>query len=91
MAITGNNIVEGTFSGTGTSDPCNGKEFTIEMDFAGTASVDVEMHAGAGWVKVETAITANAMRNIKNPTRCQVRLNCTAHTNNVVYKIVAAD
>ena len=91
MAITGNNIVEGTFTAAPTtSAPCNGKEFTVALDFAGTASVDIEVNAGAGWFKHTTAIAADKVQSVEFKTRCQLRLNCTAHTDDVVYKIVAA-
>lgn len=81
-------IVTGTFSGTGTSTPVAGTKVSIKMDFAGTASVDIEEQGHDGnWVKAETAITADAVRVFDRPTLSTVRLNCTAHTNNVVYSL----
>lgn len=81
-------IVTGTFSGTGSSTPVAGTKISIKMDFAGTASVDIEElgHDG-GWVKAETGITADSSQVFDRPTISTVRLTCTAHTNNVVYSL----
>lgn len=81
-------IVTGTFSGTGQSNAVAGTKISIKMDFAGTASVDIEElgHDG-GWIKAETAISADAVRVFDRPTLSTVRLNCTAHTDNVVYSL----
>ena len=81
-------IVTGTFSDTGSSVPVAGTKISIKMDFAGTASVDIEeMGHDGGWVKAETAYTADASLVFDRPTLATVRLTCTAHTNNVVYSL----
>lgn len=78
--------VTGTFSGTGQSDPIIGRAIDIAMDFAGTASVDVERRMPSGsWIKIETAITADYNEVAEYPGNVAIRLNCTAHTNNVEY------
>lgn len=79
---------KGTFSGTGQSAVVNGSHMDILMDFAGTASVDVEVQMPSGaWVKVETGITADYHKVFDPASTLNVRLNCTAHTNNVEYAI----
>lgn len=82
-------LASGTIAGTGTTTAVPGLKFNIAMDFAGTASVDVERYiptAGA-WIKVVTAVTADydAVREYASPVI--LRLNCTAHTNNVKWEI----
>lgn len=84
--------VTGTFSGTGQSNPVSGRNVQIMMDFAGTASVDIEVRGrDGGWIKKTTGITADHHSTISDPTRVTVRLNCTAHTNNVVYSLVSTN
>ena len=56
-------IVTGTFTSaapTASSSPVFGTKIRIKMDFAGTASIDVEeqMHNGS-WIKLVTATTAD--------------------------------
>ena len=87
-------IIKGTFTTTGTTDPIGGRKVGIILDFAGTASVDVEMQMPSGaWVKVPdtgTGITADGPLLLEWPTDVQVRLNCTAHTNNVEYAMMTS-
>lgn len=82
--------VSGTFSGTGQSDTCFGEKILIKMDFAGTASVDVEVALGTAWVKAGDPVTADEVQVFESPVAVELRLNCTAHTNNVVYEMQAA-
>lgn len=78
--------VTGTFSGTGTSSVITGRKIDIAMDFAGAASVDVErLLPNGNYIKIETAITADYNKVAEFPVNVTLRLNCTAHTNNVVY------
>lgn len=78
--------VSGTFAATGQSDPIVGRKINVAMDFAGTASVDIERQMpGGAWIKVDTAITADSDQVLDYPANVAIRLNCTAHTNNVVY------
>jgi hypothetical protein len=59
------------------------------MDFAGTASVDIEVRGHDGnWIKKST-VTADHHSVIEDPTVVEVRLNATAHTDNVVYSLTA--
>ncbi len=82
-------IVSGTFAATGTSEAialCHG---IIAMDFAGTATVDIEeqISTSGSWIKVATGITADYRQNYDSPVLRTLRLNCTAYTNDVVYRI----
>lgn len=79
-------IVTGSFAGTGTSAAIAATKITIKMDFAGTASVDVEEQMPSGsWIKVVTAVTADYRSVYESPTLATLRLNCTAFTNAVEY------
>lgn len=78
--------VTGTFSGTGQSNIITGRVIDIALDFAGTASVDIERQMPSGaWIKIETAVTADYNEVAEFPAAVSIRLNCTAHTNNVAY------
>lgn len=78
--------VTGTFSATGQSSTCTGRKIDIAMNFAGTASVDVERQMPDGaWIKIETAVTADYNAVAEYPASVAILLNCTAHTNDVVY------
>ena len=82
-------VITGTFAGTPTSPEISGRKADIVMDFAGTASVDIERRLPGGtWIKIETAITADAERQKSYAAPTALRLNCTAHTNNVVYALI---
>jgi len=78
--------VTGTFSGTGQQSVIIGRSIDIAMDFAGTASVDVErLLPNGNYIKIETAITADYNKVAEFPANVTLRLNCTAYTNAVVY------
>lgn len=80
--------VTGTFSGTGQSPVITGRKIDIAMDFAGTASVDVErLLPNGSYIKIETAITADYNKVAEFPANVTLRLNCTAHTNDVFYEM----
>ena len=78
-------MASGTFTGTGTSTPVAGMKFKLVLDFAGTASVDLEeqLPDGSAWIKVATGITADYSQNYETSQMTTLRWNCTAHTNNV--------
>jgi hypothetical protein len=79
-------VVSSTFSGTGQSSVITGRHIDIAMNFAGTASVDVErLMPDGSWIKIGTGITADYNYVAEYPANVSLRLNCTAHTNNVVY------
>lgn len=87
-------IVKGTFTTTGQSSAIGGRKVGIMLDFAGVASVDVEMQMPSGaWVKVPdtgTGITADAVLLLEWASDAQVRLNCTARTDNVEYSLTTS-
>jgi len=80
-------LTTGTFSGTGQSGTVSmEKGSIIAMDFAGTASVNVEMRMPSGaWHIIET-ITEDYSK-VWDGEGGTVRLNCTAHTDNVEYSV----
>jgi hypothetical protein len=78
--------ITGTFSATGQSTPIVGRKVNVAMNFAGTASVDIERQMPDGdWIKVDTAITADSDQVLDYPANVAIRLNCTAYTNDVEY------
>jgi len=89
MSLTLNTVLAGTFSGTGTSTPVFGRSINIALDFAGTASIDIERQMPSGsWVKVQTGITTDIDQVLEYPAKVTVRLNCTAFTNPVEYVVL---
>lgn len=84
-------IVTGTFTSaapTTSSSPVFGTKVRVKMDFAGTASIDVEeqMHTGS-WIKIVTGTTADYYSVFDAPTGATIRLTATAVTNDVVYSL----
>lgn len=76
--------VSGTFSGTGSSDQIVGGEIAIHAQFAGTATVNVQwLPDGTNWRTIE-AFTATFSR-VYDGCGIPLRLNCSAHTDNVTY------
>lgn len=81
-------VVSGTISGTGATAAIVGRKIKVKLDFAGTASVDIEEQMPSGaWVKRTTAVTADNISTIDNVAPAAIRLNCTAFTNNVEYSL----
>lgn len=79
-------IVTGTFSGTGSSPEVAAGRVAIDATFAGTATVNVQWQVdGTNWRTMET-YTAS-FQAIVDSMGIPVRLNCSAHTNNVTYAL----
>ena len=79
-------IVTGSFAGTGQSNPIVARKVHIAMDFAGTATVDIERRLPSGtWYKIATSVTADYIQGFDFYAPTAVRLNCTAFTNAVEY------
>lgn len=79
-------VVSGTFSGTGNSAPIVGGEVRIDMTFAGTATVNVQwLLDGVNWRTIDS-YTASA-QIVVDAGGIPVRLNCSAHTNNVDFAL----
>lgn len=76
----------GTFTETGQSAIVTARAGTIiHMDFAGTATVQIQVRnqTNGAWMTVETA-TADYYKRW-DAAGATIRLNCSAHTDNVVY------
>ena len=76
-----------THTGTGTSPWVEAALVTYILDFAGTATVDLEIEGeNGGVVKLETGLTADSAKTVgeANGPTLKTRTNCTAHTNDVV-------
>lgn len=79
-------LVSGTFAGTGSSSAVRGRAIDIAMNFAGTATVDVERRMPDGdWIKIQTGITADYNYVAEFPSPVDLRLTCTAYTDAVEY------
>lgn len=81
------NPVTGTFSATGSSESVAGNKVAIMADFAGTATVNVQWFMNGDWRTIQS-FTADFNEVYEGPS-VPVRLNCSAHTNNVVYELHA--
>ena len=73
-----------TFSGTGSSAVIVGKQVMIDMTFAGTATVNVQWAVDGTNFRTVESYTASDQVTIES-NGVPVRLNCSAHTNNVTY------
>ena len=78
--------ISGVFSGTGQSAQWASGSATIILDFAGTATVQIEAYDpdNANWVAIDSK-TADYVGILEGMGDTQCRLNCTAHTNDVDY------
>lgn len=80
--------VTGTFSGTGSSAAIVGNSVFIDMTFAGTATVNVQwMVDGSNWRTIDSYTASDQI--VVASGGMPVRLNCSAHTNNVTYAMAA--
>lgn len=83
-------VYSGTISGTGvpTSMPeLSGSRLLLSLDFAGTATVKLQVKADdVNWVDYKS-YTADAVEAVDFKVNVPFRLNCTAHTNNVVWAV----
>lgn len=80
-------IISGTFTGTGASAgvPCS--KAIIDLTFAGTATVALQWRVdGSNWRTVNS-YTASTQIVFDPEVHVEIRLNCTAYTNNVDYAI----
>ena len=80
-------IVSGTFAATGSSDVVSCHTAVIDLTFAGTATVNVQWQVdGTNWRTIE-AKTASSQIVFEPGVHVPLRLNCSAHTNDVTYSI----
>ncbi len=93
--------VTGTFSGTGqsgtfvtsgaaTTKKSHPSRFNVSLNFAGTASVTLERSFdGSVWFPVAVYTASASIMREEVEQSVFYRLNCTAHTDNVVYRLSA--
>lgn len=82
--------ITGTFAGTGNSNPVTAERVNIDLTFAGTATVNLQwLVDGTNWRTVES-FTGSAQL-VFEAARVPIRLNCSAHTNDVTYAMLAGD
>lgn len=84
--------VTGTFSGTGSSNSLTASRAAIHLTFAGTATVNLQWQLdGVNWRTIGsyTATTSDGL--LYEGPRVPLRLNCSAHTDDVEYEILSGD
>jgi hypothetical protein len=83
-------VYTGTIAGTGapTGMPeLSGSRLLLSLDFAGTATVKLQVKADdVNWVDWKS-YTADAVEAIDFKVNTPFRLYCSAHTNNVVWAV----
>ncbi len=80
--------VSSSFTGTGTSTVVTCRNASISLVFAGTATVQLQrsFDGGTTWKDVVTK-TATEDFEYSGEAIVKIRLNCTAHTDDVTYAI----
>lgn len=79
-------VISGTFSGTGDSAGVVGGTVAIDMTFAGTATVNVQWQVdGVNWRTIDSYTASDQI--VVDAHGIPVRLNCSAHTDNVSYAL----
>lgn len=82
--------VAGTFSGTGSSDDIRvTKRGLVKLSFAGTATVALQAYSEqvGDFIDTGDSWTATTVEAIDGHGQ-RMRLNCSAHTDNVVYELL---
>lgn len=83
-------LVSGTFAGTGNSGSVTASKVNIDLTFAGTATVNLQWQVdGTNWRTIES-YTASTQK-VFEAARVPLRLNCSAHTGDVSYAMLAGD
>lgn len=84
--------IAGTFSGTGatSNDVIVTKRGRLKLSFAGTATVELQEYSqqADAWITSES-FTGSTTQVVDGGGQ-RMRLNCSAHTNNVVYELHGA-
>jgi hypothetical protein len=87
MAIRKGNT-EGTFSGTGSSDGIKCRVADVSLNFAGTATVNVQRSFdGGSTYRTIDSFTGSAEKTYEAGATCFMRVNCSAHTDDVDYVV----
>lgn len=77
-----------TFTATGSSTACGDGDVLVMIDFgAGSVDLEAKMPQG-GWIKAETAITADYVKVWEVPQGVPIRLTCTAYTSPINYALI---
>lgn len=79
--------VSGTFSGTGNSDAVSCAYAIIDLTFAGTATVNLQWAPDGTNFRTVESYTSSTQKVFESGVNVPIRLNCSAHTNNVTYCI----
>lgn len=83
-------LVSGTFADTGDSDPITAETVNIDLTFVGTATVNLQWKVdGTNWRTVESYTASDQI--VFEAARVPIRLNCSAHTDNVSYAMLSGD
>ena len=80
-------LISGTFSATGSSAAVSCHRAVIDLTFAGTATVNVQWAVDGSTFTTVDAYTASDQIVFDPGVHVPMRLNCSAHTDNVVYTI----
>ena len=87
--------IQGTFTGTGSSESVSPSEYVLVILEAGNATIDVEIQPpeSSTWVKcgsegIGLDASADVVKVYQAPA-CKVRLTCTAYTSDTNYWLVA--
>lgn len=86
--------VTGTFSGTGSSSSISSSRVAVHAEFVGTATVSLQwqLNGTDWWIMTDSSGTAltftGSFSAIVDAIPVPIRLNCSAHTNNVAYALV---
>ena len=87
MSTISGEVVSGTFTGTGVSAETGLRTGHLSLSFAGAATIAFQWTLdGTNWRTVES-FTSSAEKVIDLAYNTKVRLECTAHTNDVTYNI----
>jgi hypothetical protein len=80
-------LIQGTFAATGSSDVVSCHTAIIDLTFAGTATVNIQWAVDGSTFRTIEAITSSTQYVFEPGVHVPLRLNCSAHTNDVTYKI----
>ena len=83
-------LVSGTFANTGNSDPITSSKVNLDLTFAGVATVNLQWKVdGTNWRTIESYTSST--QKVFEAARVPLRLNCSAHTNDVTYAMLSGD
>ena len=80
-------LLNGTFAATGSTAEVSCHKAIIDLTFAGTATVNVQWCVDGTNFRTIDAYTASDQIVFEPGVHVPLRLNCSAHTDNVTYSI----